>query len=80
MGGNLLYNLNYQGVKMSEKSIEEIQTKEDVVRLANEGCLKTFHVSLETLKAALDAKGIPFTKEGLMLLAALSKIDDSENN
>ena len=59
---------------------DEIQTQEDVVRLANEGCIKMFHVGLSFLKAALDAKGTPLTKEGLMVLAVMSKVIDLDKN
>ena len=58
--------------------LERIETKEDVIKLANEGCIKLFHVDLAALKAALDAKGMPFTKEGLMLLAVMAKMPDPD--
>jgi len=47
----------------------DVKSQEDVVRLANEGCLKLFNVNLEFLLAALENSGQKMTKEGLMALA-----------
>jgi hypothetical protein len=47
-------------------------------RLANEVCLKMYHVNLETQKTALNARGTPFTVEGLMVLAVMSRVIDLE--
>lgn len=54
---------------MENRTNFDIKTQEDVIRLANEGCLKLYHVNLEFLLAALEHSGQSMTKEGLMTLA-----------
>jgi hypothetical protein len=58
---------------------EGIETEEDIMRLANEGCMKTFHVSLVFLKEALDADGIPLTWQGILVLMMMTKINDDHS-
>jgi hypothetical protein len=54
---------------------KQLETEEDLLRMANAGCLQLFHVDLSFLKAALDAKGMPLTREGMLVLMVAAMLD-----